>query len=134
MSRPDVWTAAASADAGRRDREAVLAEAVRAGLAGDEPRWKALGGPALRRRAGYLLDVAQTMRGQTPAEAARLAALRASLGPLDPSTFWPGEPPLPPGTDSVAERWGYSRGCDMARLKAALRRPVAVLPGGGVGG
>jgi hypothetical protein len=131
LSGPDVWAVAAAADPGRRDREAALAAAVRAGLAGDGPRWEALRDPALRRRAGYLLDVAQAMRGQTPAEAVLLAALRASLGPLEPSTFWPGEPPLPPGTDPVAERWGYSRGCDMARLKAALRRPVAVLPSGG---
>ena len=35
---------------------------------------------------------------------------------------------LPPGTDPIAERWACSRGIDLARLRAALLRPVEVLP------
>lgn len=124
----DVWLAAVSADPARRDREAVLAPAVRAGMAGDEPTWPALTDPDHRRRAAYLLDLARTMRGRTEAEAAGLRAIRAALGDLDPCAFWPGERPRPPGTDPVAERWAYTRGCDLARLKVALRAAPPVLP------
>lgn len=123
------WTDALRVDRRRRDREAVLAVALRPVLEGAEPPdLDALAEPELRRRAGYLVDLVQHLRGQTAVEAVRLARLRESLGPLTPGPFWPGERNLPAGTDPIAERWGYTRGVDVARLRAALRRPVDVLP------
>ncbi|MEK0083969.1 hypothetical protein [Benzoatithermus flavus] len=75
------------------------------------------------------VDLAQHLRGQTEAEAVELAGLRAGPGGLAAETFWPGEWPLPPGTDPVAERWGYTRGIDTARLARALRQePLDLLP------
>ena len=41
---------------------------------------------------------------------------------------WPGERPLPPGADPIAERWGFSRGVDVVRLRAALQRRPDLLP------
>lgn len=124
-----IWAEALGVDPGRRDREAVLAQALRLVVDHAEtPDWEALADPDQRRRAGYLVDLAQHLRGQTAAEAACLARLRESLGPLEPGPFWPDERALPPGTDPIAERWGYTRGVDIARLRAALRRPVDVLP------
>ena len=123
------WTDALRVDPWRRDREAVLASVLRPLLdRAEPPDLDGLDHPELRRRAGYLTDLAQHLRGQTAAEGDRLARFRQSLGPLQPGPFWPGERDLPPGTDPIAERWGYTRGVDVARLRAALRRPVDLLP------
>jgi hypothetical protein len=111
-----------------RDREIVLAGRLRGVAAGERPDWRALPAPLLRRRVGYLVDLVQHLRGQTPAEAAALAELRAALGELALEPFWLGERPLPPGTDPIAERWGYTRGVDVARLRRALRQPLELLP------
>ena len=78
------WTEALRVDPRRRDREGVLAAALRPVLGlTPPPDLDALADPNLRRRAGYLLDLAQHLRGQTSAEAARLARLREALGPLE---------------------------------------------------
>lgn len=123
------WTDILRVDPSQRDREIVLAGLVRRVAAGERPDWRALPDPRLRRRLGYLVDLVQHLRGQTEAEAAELAGLRAGLGGLIAETFWPGERPLPPGTDPVAERWGYTRGIDTARLARALRQePLDLLP------
>lgn len=52
---------------------------------------------------------------------------------LAPEPYWPRERPLPPGTNPLAERWGFSRGIDVTRLRAAGRghRAAACLIGGG---
>jgi hypothetical protein len=120
----DPWHAALHVDSARRDREIVLAGAIRLGMAGGEPPWAELSDPELRRRSGYLLDVAQHLRGQTAAEATDLDRLRVGLGPLRPGPFWPGERPLPPDTDPIAARWSYSRGLNLLRLRTALARPT----------
>ena len=123
------WAEALRVDPRRRDREMVLALALRRSLNGAGfPDVGRLADPELRRRAAYLTDLAQHLRGQTAAEGAQLARLRDSLGPLKPGPFWPGERDLPPGTDPIAERWGYTRGVDVGRLRAALGHPVDVLP------
>jgi hypothetical protein len=123
------WLEALRVDPRRRDRELVLARALRPVLDGAEPPdWDGLAEPELRRRAGYLVDLVQHLRGQTDAEAARLAQLREALGPLAARPFWPGERALPAGTDPIAERWGYTRGADVGRLRAALRRSADLLP------
>lgn len=118
--------------AGRRHRHQPRGEAggaaVHVALDGVEPDWDTLREPTLRRRAGYLLDLVRTMRGQSALEAARLAAVREALGRLESETFWPGERSLPAGIDPLAERWGFTRGCDTVRLKTALRRPARALP------
>ena len=62
----------------------------------------------------------QRARGQLSAEAAALATVRDGLPTGPPRPFWPGEQPLPPGTDPVAERWGFSRGVDLLRLRAGM--------------
>jgi hypothetical protein len=38
---------------------------------------------------------------------------------------------LPAGTDPIAERWGFSRGVDLLRLRAAMTRRVELLSDGG---
>jgi hypothetical protein len=122
------WSEVLRIDARRRDREIVTARLLRPVLDGQDPDWRQVPEPELRRRAAYLVDLVQHSRGQTDEEAQELAAIRAALGPLEPCPFWPGERPLPPGTDPIAERWGYTRGIDLARLRAALNRPVELLP------
>lgn len=117
----EAWRRALQADPGRRDRETALVDAVRSVLDGGEPPWDDLDTPDLRRRAGYLADVAQMIRGRAYAERAHLDNVRAGLGDPPAATFWPGEPPLPAGTDPVAERWGYQRGVNVLRLKSALK-------------
>jgi hypothetical protein len=122
------WIAAAQADPQGRDREALLVDAVKAGMAGSQPVWSRLEGELLR-RIGYLVDLAQMMRGQTDEEASVLEGVRARLPSGPATTFWPGEMPLPASTDPVAERWGFSRGCSLQRLRTALRHRPVLLPG-----
>jgi hypothetical protein len=128
-----LWNAALCIDPARRDREAVIALAVRFAMRGEATPWETITDPELRRRAGYLTDLGQLMRGQRADEAAALDRLRASLPHRSPAPFWPGETPSPAGTDPVAERWGFARGVNVLRIRAALKamktgRTVGLLP------
>jgi hypothetical protein len=38
---------------------------------------------------------------------------------------------LPAGTDPIAKRWGFSRGVDLLRLRAAMTSRVELLPDAG---
>jgi hypothetical protein len=78
MTTPD-WTALARIDPLRRDREAELVPYFKAAKAGLQPDWEAIDDPALLRGLGYLVDLAQSLRGQTPAEGDAMAKLRARL-------------------------------------------------------
>lgn len=130
----DRWNAVLSVSADRRDREIILAAMLKPVLDGAMPAFRACGDDENRRRLGYLVDVVQHLRGQDRDEAATLAEVRGRLPARDPSPFWPSERPLPPGTDLLAERWGFSRGVDLDRLRHALRRSdieAPALPGGG---
>jgi hypothetical protein len=122
------WAALARIDPRRRDREIVLAGLLRGVLAGERPDWAGIGDAGLRRRLGYLVDLVQHLRGQGEAEARELAAVLVGLGDLTTEPFWPGERALPPGTDPIAARWGFTRGVDPARLRRALLAPPDVLP------
>ena len=73
----------------------------------------------------------QHARGQEWAEAQGLAAVRQGLPARAPCPFWPGERPLPAGTDPIAERWGFSRGVDLLRLRTAMTSRVELLPDAG---
>jgi hypothetical protein len=119
--------AAVSVDPTRRDREIVLAGAVRGIVEGQDLPWGTLGDPEILRRVGYLVDLAQHLRGQSAAEADRLRAVRGRLPERAPRSFWPDERPLPAGTDPIAERWGYRRGVDVLRLRAALAGRIGLL-------
>jgi hypothetical protein len=122
---------AVSVDPRRRDREVVLGLAARR-LRGDQDvLWATIEDPETRRRVGYLVDVVQNSRGQGRAEARELAVVHDGLPAPSPRPFWPGERPLPAGTDPIAERWGFSRGVDLLRLRAAMTRRVELLPDGG---
>ncbi|MGH7292353.1 MAG: hypothetical protein ACREJT_14140 [Myxococcota bacterium] len=114
-------TDAVSIDPTRRDREIALGRLSRGAI---EPAWDSLEDPEVRRRVGYIVDLAQHVRGQTQHEADQLERLRRSLPMRPPQSFWPGERALPIGTDAIAERWGYSRGIDLLRLRAAMTGPV----------
>lgn len=94
---------------------------------GELPDFDAIGDRDMCRRLAYLVDLGQTMRGQTDREAIRLGVLRHKLLPLEQTTFWPLENPLPAGTDPVAERWGFTRGCNTQRLRQALKAPLELL-------
>jgi hypothetical protein len=117
-----------SIDPMRRDREIVLAGAVRGILEGQDFPWGAIRNAEILRRVGYLVDLAQHLRGQSAPEADRLRAMRCRLPERAPCSFWPDERSLPAGTDPIAERWGYHRGIDVLRLRAALEGHVDVLP------
>ncbi len=114
-------------DPARRDRELVLGDVLRRS-SGAEPGLAQLADPETRRRVGYLVDVVQHMRGQTGAEAERLAKIRRALPHRPPRPFWPDERPLPQGTDPIAEQWGFNRGVDLLRLRSAMTRRVDLLP------
>jgi hypothetical protein len=115
----------------RRDREVVLGLAARR-LRGDQDvLWATIEDPETRRRVGYLVDVVQLGRGQGPAEVRELSAVRHGLPARPPCPFWPGERPLPAGTDPIAERWGFSRGVDLLRLRTAMTTRVELLPDSG---
>jgi hypothetical protein len=116
-----LWRAALSVNPARRDREAVIAAAIHLAMLGKHVRLDALPDPEMRRRAGYLMDLAQLMRGQRADEAAVLDRVRTSLPRRSPEPFWPGETPSPAGVDPVAEKWGYTRGVNVLRLRAALQ-------------
>jgi hypothetical protein len=119
---------AVSVDPRRRDREVVLGRLARR-LRGDQDiLWARIEDSETRRRVGYLVDVVQLARGQGRAEAQELADVRRGLPARAPCPFWPGERPLPAGTDPIAERWGFSRGVDLLRLRAAMAGPVGLLP------
>jgi hypothetical protein len=120
--------AAVSVDPRRRDREIVLADATRAIANGQKLSWGTIDDPELLRQVGYLVDLVQHLRGQSATEADRLRAVRGRLPERAPCTFWPGERPLPEGTDPIAERWGFRRGVDVLRLRAALAGRVDLLP------
>jgi hypothetical protein len=116
----EAWWEALNADRARRDREAALARAVALAQRGELPAFDELT-PEEQRRLGYLVELGQMLRGQTIGEGELMTALRTRLGPLDSVSFWPGEKPVPPGTDPVAERWNYQRGCDVLRLRRAIQ-------------
>jgi hypothetical protein len=123
---------AVSVDPRRRDREIVLGRAA-SQLRGDQDvLWARIEDPETRRRVGYLVDVVQHARGQERAEAQGLAAILHRLPARAPCPFWPGERSLPAGTDPIAERWGFSRGVDVLRLRAAMTTSrVELLPDAG---
>lgn len=128
-----VWRAALHADPARRDREVLVAAALRLAMSGQSPSWDTLADPELRRRAGYLVDLAQHMRGQKPEEAAQLDRVRATLPCGSVGPFWPGDGATAAGSDPVAERWGYTRGVNVLRVRAALKalekgRRIGLLP------
>ena len=122
---------AVSVDSRRRDREIVLGR-LACQLHGEHGiLWTRIEDPEIRRRVGYLVDVVQHSRGQERAEARALVAVRHGLPARPPCPFWPGERPLPAGTDPIAERWGFSRGVDLLRLRAAMTSRVELLPDAG---
>lgn len=129
---PGWWDRALRVLPDDRVREARIAEVLRPVLDGAVPDFHRYDGPDDRRRLGYLVDQVQHTRGQTPEEGAALAAVRQQL-PLPSTTFWPDEPPLPAGTDFIAERWNYTRGINCDRFRRALREPGfnRLLPPGG---
>jgi hypothetical protein len=122
---------AVSVDPRRRDREIVLGRVAHRLRGNQGILWAGIEDPETRRRAGYLVDVVQHARGQVRAEARELAAVRHGLPARPPCPFWPGERPLPAGTDPIAERWGFSRGVDILRLRAAMMSRVELLPDSG---
>ena len=121
---------AVSVDPARRDRELVLGDALRDLHSSAEIGFGDIGDAETRRRVGYLVDVAQHLRGQTCEEAERLDEVRRALPPRPSRSFWPGERSLPAGTDPIAERWGFARGVDPLRLRAAMTRRFDLLPPG----
>lgn len=128
-----VWAAALRADPSRRDREGLIAAAVRLAMSGRLPSWGKIGDPEDRRRAGYLVELGQRMRGQRSEEAASLDAIRRSLPPRSAGPFWPGEGTSPASVDQIAEKWGFTRGVNVLRVRAALGllkrgRNIGVLP------
>jgi hypothetical protein len=124
----EALVAAVAVEPRRRDRELVLAK-IAARLRGDSTiLWPRVREAETRRRAGYLVDAARRASGQLPAEAAALAAVRDGMPARPPRPFWPGERPLPPGTDPVAECWGFSRGVDLLRLRAGMEGRAELLP------
>jgi hypothetical protein len=127
----DALADAVSVDPRRRDREAVLGRVARQLRGGQEVLWAAIEDPETRRRVGYLVDVVQHRRGQGQADARQLASVRHGLPARPPCPFWPGERPLPAGTDPIAERWGFSRGVDLLRLRTAMTSRVELLPDAG---
>jgi hypothetical protein len=125
-----VLAQAASSDSRRRDRELVLGRIM--ALLPEEVGidWAQIPEPEVRRRMGYLIEVAQLGRGQLPSETMVLQQMLTGLPARPPEPFWPGERPLPPGTDPTAERWGFSRGIDLLRLRAGMSGSVDLLPAG----
>lgn len=127
------WAAALRVDPSRRDREWFIAAAVRLAMSGRVPSWDKIVDPNERRRAGYLVELGQRLRGQRPEEAVALDAVRKSLPSGTVGPFWPAEGATPAGSDPIAEKWGFTRGVNILRIRNALGllnrgRKIRVLP------